>query len=121
MPGSGGAQRLPRVMGDHRAKELIMSGEQFTAQEALAWGLVNKVLPPAELLAATLEAAARIAGNPPRAVQMIQQCIHTGLQADIDTGLVLEAVGHQRLTSAEARPEGIGAFFEKRKPTWTKT
>src|SRR3546814_10429963 len=77
MPGSGGTQRLPRVMGEHRAKELIMSGEQFTAQEALAWGLVNKVLPAAELLAATLEAAARIAGNPPRAVQMIKQCIHT--------------------------------------------
>src|SRR3546814_10509358 len=87
----------------HRAKELIMSGEQFTAQEALAWGLVNKVLPAAELLAATLEAAARIVGNPPRAVQMIKQCIHTGLQADIDTGLVLEAVGHQRLTSSEDR------------------
>src|SRR3546814_16967957 len=86
MPGSGGTQRLPRVMGEHRAKALIMSGEQFTAQEALAWGLVNKVLPPAELLAATLEAAARIAGNPPRAVQMTMQGIHTGLQADIEPG-----------------------------------
>src|SRR3546814_9270738 len=90
MPGSGGTQRLPRVMGEHRAKELIMSGEQFTAQEALAWGLVNKVLPPAELLAATLDAASRIAGNPPRSVQVLKQYIHTGLQADHDTGLVLD-------------------------------
>src|SRR3546814_18624545 len=106
MPGSGGAQRLPRVMGDHRAKELMMSGEQFTAQEALAWGLVNKVLPPAELLAATLEAAARTAGNPPRALQMIKQSIHTGLQQDNDTGRVLEAVSNTLTEERRVGREG---------------
>src|SRR3546814_13420482 len=98
-----------------------MIGQVFTDHGAVARGRVNEVLPPPELLASTLEAAARIAGNPPRAGQMIKQCIHTGLQADIDTGLVLEAVGQQRLTASEDRREVIAAFVEKRTPKWTKT
>jgi enoyl-CoA hydratase len=118
MPGSGGTQRFARIVGEHRAKELILTGEQFSAQEALSWGMVNKVVAQAELLPAALATAAKIARNPPLAVRIIKQCIHSGLQTDIETGLVIEALGHQRLTSAADRLEGIAAFVEKRNPQW---
>jgi enoyl-CoA hydratase len=118
MPGSGGTQRFARIVGEHRAKELILTGEQFSAQDALAWGMINKIVPAADVLTPTLAAAEKIAQNPPLAVRIIKQCVHSGLQTDIETGLVIEALGHQRLTSAPDRMEGIAAFVEKRKAEW---
>src|SRR5689334_6272220 len=73
MPGAGGTQNLPRAVGERRAKELILSGRPFTAEQAESWGLVNRVLPQAELLEATLAIAARIAGNGPISVRQAKQ------------------------------------------------
>ncbi len=120
MPGSGGTQRFSRVAGAPLALEYILTGDRFSAEQALAWGMVNKVLPKAEVLAATLGVAERIAGNPPQAVRIAKQVIKSGLQTDIETGLVLEMLGHQRLTSAADRMEGIAAFIEKRDANWKK-
>ncbi|MYZ50293.1 enoyl-CoA hydratase/isomerase family protein [Propylenella binzhouense] len=120
MPGSGGTQRFGRVVGEPRAKEYLMTGEQFTAADALAWGMVNRLFPRSELLPATLAVAAKIAANPREAVRVIKQCVHAGLQTDIETGLVIEALGHQKLTSSPDRMEGIAAFVEKRSPEWQK-
>src|SRR5262245_46012136 len=87
MPGTGGTQNLPRAIGERRAKELILSGLPFTAGEAEAWGLVNRVLPQEQLLEATLGIAARIAGNGPLSVRQAKQAIHRGLQMSLADGL----------------------------------
>jgi enoyl-CoA hydratase len=120
MPGSGGTQRLARLAGEARAKELILTGEQFSAAEAHAWGMINRILPRDELLAVALKTATQIAEFPATAVRTIKQVIQTGLQADLHTGLIIEALGHQRLTSSEDRLEGVAAFVEKREPNWTR-
>src|SRR6201987_1653491 len=80
MPGAGGTQNLPRAIGERRAKELIPSGQTFSAAEGELWGLVNRVLPPEELLAAALVIAERIAGNAPLAVRQAKQAVQRGLQ-----------------------------------------
>ncbi len=118
MPGSGGTQRLARIVGEARAKELILTGEQFSATDALNWGIVNKVLPREQLLAACVATAERLAGYSSDAVRTIKLCIHQGLQADIETGTIIEALGQQRLVASPNRLEGIAAFVEKRDPKW---
>lgn len=118
MPGSGGTQRFARVAGEARALEYIMTGDRFGAHQALEWGMVNRVLPAADLLPAVLDVAGRIAANPPQAIRIIKQVIKAGLQTDINTGLTIEMLGHQRLTSSADRQEGIAAFVEKRAPAW---
>src|ERR1700741_5630837 len=79
MPGAGGTQNLPRAVGERRAKELILSGLPFSAEEAERWGLVNRVLPPEELLPATLVIPDRIAGNRPGSGRPAKQAIPSGL------------------------------------------
>jgi enoyl-CoA hydratase len=116
MPGAGGTQNLPRAMGERRAKELILSGLPFSAAEAEAWGLVNRVLPPEELLPATLAIAERIAANGPLSVRQAKQAIHRGLQMSLADGLAFEIEAYNRLVPTEDRREGVRAFNEKRKP-----
>ena len=116
MPGAGGTQNLPRAMGERRAKEVILTGLPFTAQEALDWGLVNRVLPQAELLEATLATARRIAGNAPISVRQAKLSIHRGLQMSLADGLAFEIECYNRMVSTEDRHEGVLAFNEKRKP-----
>jgi len=118
MPGSGGTQRFSRVAGEPLAKEYILTGNQFGAQEALAWGMINKVLPREELLPNALKTADQIAQSSPEVIRTIKQCIHAGLQTDLETGLVIEALAHQRLSSSADRLEGIAAFVEKRSAQW---
>lgn len=120
MPGSGGTQRFARLVGEARAKELILTGEQFGSKEALAWGVVNKVFPAPDLLPACIATAEKLSGYSSDAVRTIKLCIHYGLQADIETGLVIEALGQQRLVASPDRLEGIAAFVEKRAPKWSK-
>ncbi len=115
MPGAGGTQNLPRAIGERRAKEMILSGLPFSAAEAEAWGLVNKVLPQAELLDAALAIATRIAGNGPIAVRQAKQAIHRGLQMSLADGLAFEIEAYNRLVPTEDRREGVLAFNEKRK------
>ncbi|PJR88839.1 enoyl-CoA hydratase [Ochrobactrum sp. 695/2009] len=118
MPGAGGTQNLPRAMGERRAKEVILTGLPFTAQEAFEWGLVNRVFPQAELLGAALATARRIAGNAPISVRQAKQSIHRGLQMSLADGLAFEIECYNRMVSTEDRHEGVRAFNEKRPPVF---
>jgi enoyl-CoA hydratase/carnithine racemase len=118
MPGAGGTQNLARAVGERRAKELILSGLPFTAAEAETWGLVNRVVEPADLLETTLAIARRIAANGPVAVRQAKQAIHRGMQMSVWDGLAFEIEAYNRLVPTEDRREGVRAFNEKRKPVF---
>ncbi len=118
IPGAGGTQTLARAMGERRAKELILSGRPFSAEEALRWGLVNAVYSQDELLPATLSIAHRIATNAPLAVKQAKQSIHRGLQMSLADGLAFEIEAYNRTVPTEDRREGVLAFNEKRKPVF---
>ena len=115
MPGAGGTQNLSRAVGERRAKELILSGLPFGAAEAEAWGLVNRVVEPADLVEAVLGIARRIAANGPIAVRQAKQAIHRGLQMSVWDGLAFEIEAYNRLVPTADRREGVLAFNEKRK------
>jgi enoyl-CoA hydratase len=115
MPGAGGTQNLPRAVGERRAKELILSGLPFSADEAERWGLVNRVLPPDDLLQAALAIADRIASNGPISVRQAKQAIHRGLQMSLADGLAFEIEAYNRLIPTADRREGVLAFNERRK------
>lgn len=116
MPGAGGTQNLPRAMGERRAAELILTGEVFGAADALAWGLVNRVLPAAALVPAALATAGRIARNAPISVRQAKQAIRRGTQMSVWDGLAFEIEAYNRMVPTEDRREGVLAFNEKRKP-----
>jgi enoyl-CoA hydratase/carnithine racemase len=116
MPGGMGTQNLPRAVGERRAKELILSARQFSAAEALEWGLVNRLCEPAKLLEETLATAQAIAENGPLAVRQAKKSIHFGLQMDLATGYRFEIEAYNRLVDTADRREGVKAFNEKRKP-----
>ncbi len=116
MPGMGGTQNLARAVGERRAKELILSGLPFTALEAEAWGLVNRVVESSDLLETTLGIARRIAANGPVAVRQAKQAIHRGLQMSVSDGLAFEIEAYNRLVATDDRREGVLAFNERRKP-----
>jgi enoyl-CoA hydratase len=118
MPGTGGTQNLARAVGERRAKEIILSGQPFTAAEAERWGLVNRIVEPSELLEATLAIARRIAANGPMAVRQAKQAIHRGLQMSVWDGLAFEIEAYNRLVPTEDRREGVLAFNERRKPNF---
>jgi enoyl-CoA hydratase/carnithine racemase len=116
MPGGGGTQTLPRIAGERRAKEVILTGRPFAAEDALAWGIVNRLCPAGELMGAALETARAIAANAPLSVRQAKKSIHYGLQMDLATALRFEIEAYNRLVPTEDRQEGIRAFNEKRKP-----
>jgi enoyl-CoA hydratase len=119
MPGAGGTQMLPRAVGERRAKEIILSGRPFTAADALAWGMINRVCEPAALMDEALAVAGAICANAPLAVRQAKHSIHTGLQLDLKSGLLFEIEAYNRLVPTADRHEGIRAFNEKRKPRFT--
>lgn len=116
IPGAGGTQRLPRLIGVGRAKELIYTGRILTAKEAREMGLVNQVTENTreELMAAALKMAHRIMKKGPVAVSMAKMAINTGLDTDINTGLLFERIAQTVAFSTEDRREGTAAFLEKR-------
>jgi len=116
IPGAGGTQTLARAIGERRAKELILAGKPFGAEEALDWGLVNAIFPKDQLLEETLAMAERIAGNAPIAVRQAKQAIHRGLQMSLADGLAFEIEAYNRTVPTDDRREGVLAFNEKRKP-----
>lgn len=118
-PGFGGTQRLPRVVGRGYGKELIYTANIIDAQEAYRIGLVNKVVPQAELLPAVQALAKRIQKNAPIAVQLSKAAINRGINCDVVTGVAYEAEVFGLCFATADQKEGMQAFIEKRKATFT--
>ncbi len=118
IPGAGGTQRLPRLVGKGKAKELIFTGQRVDAQEALNIGLVNKVCEPKDLMEACHEMAAMICETGPVAIEQAKYAINYGLETDMHTGLAIESNAYWVCIPTEDRLEGLAAFKEKRKPVY---
>jgi enoyl-CoA hydratase/carnithine racemase len=118
IPGGGGTQRLPRLIGRGKAKELIFTGRRIHAAEALSIGLVNQVYPQNQLQTESLKMATEIAQAGPIAVRQAKFAIDTGLECDLQTGLSIEAQAYQACIPTEDRLEGLAAFREKRRPVF---
>jgi enoyl-CoA hydratase/carnithine racemase len=118
MPGAMGTQNLPNAVGERRAKEIILTASPFSAEEALAWGLVNKVCEPGVLMEETLATARRIAGNAPLSLMQAKKSMSVATQIDRYNGYQFELEAYNRLVGTEDRLEGVRAFNEKRKPVF---
>jgi len=116
MPGGGGTQTLPRVVGERRAKELILAARPFSAEEALAWGVVNRLCEPGKVVEEALRAADRVASLAPLAVRQAKHAIREGLHRDLASAMQLEIEAYNRLVGTDDRREGMRAFNEKRTP-----
>ena len=116
LPGMGGTQRLPRLVGPALAKELIFTGRRIGAEEARQMGLVNRVVPQGEALKAAREIAAEIAANAPLAVRHAKSATNRALDVDLVSGLEYEADQFALLFATEDAREGMDAFAERRKP-----
>jgi enoyl-CoA hydratase/carnithine racemase len=119
IPGAGGTQRLPRLVGVARAKELVFTGRQVDAAEALAIGLANRVVPAADVLAAAQELAGRLAKGPALALRAAKEAIDRGLDTDLATGLDIERVRFAALFATDDQAIGMSAFMEKRPAEFT--
>lgn len=120
MPGAGGTQRLSRLVGYGRAKEMIITGEIIDAQEAYRIGLANKVVAVGETMAAALKMTEKILANGPVAVQLAKQSICLGVGTDMYTGMAIEKLSQTVLFFTPDREEGTSAFMEKRKAEFVK-
>jgi len=118
IPGAGGTQRLPRLVGKGKAKELIFTGQRIDAQEALKIGLVNKICDPQDLPAECQKMAAMICETGPVAIEQAKYAINYGLETDMHTGLAIESNAYWVCIPTEDRLEGLTAFREKRKPVY---
>lgn len=118
MPGGGGTQRLPRLIGLGRAKELCFTGDMIDAKEAERFGLVNKVVPPDRLMAVAKEVAAKIASKSPLALKYAKRSLNMSWQMELDAALTFEAYSFGACFSTEDKEEGVKAFLEKRKPVF---
>jgi enoyl-CoA hydratase/carnithine racemase len=116
VPWDGGTQRLPRVIGPAHAMDLIMTGRTIAATEAEAMGLVNRVVPAGQALAAAKEIAAAILVGGPIAARYAKEVVHTGMDMTLDQGILLETDLTMVLQTTSDRAEGIRSFLEKREP-----
>ncbi len=119
IPGGGGTQRLPRLVGLGRAQYLNMTGDFVDAQTAYDWGLVEKVVPADELLAAALAIARTIAERSPVSIAVLRELARTTRDLPLEEGLRREADGFRRCLESEDGAEGVAAFLEKRQPEFT--
>lgn len=119
IPGAGGTQRLARLVGPARAKDLIFSGRMVDATEALRIGLADRVAPASEVYATAVEMVQAYVTGPSLALRAAKQAIDAGLSVDLSTGLALESQLFASLFATDDRVEGTSAFVEKRKPTFT--
>ena len=119
IPGAGGTQRLPRLVGPAKAKDLIFSGRQIDAAEALAIGLVDRVVPAAEVYKTAVEWAGTFAGGPALALKAAKEAVDHGLEVDLDTGLEIERLQFTGTFATDDRTEGMRAFVAKEKPGFT--
>ena len=118
LPGTGGTQRLPRLIGTSRALDMMVTGRLLTPDEALAIGLVNHVFPKEAFAAEVQKYASTLAHGPARAVSLIKRSVVEGIEMPLTAGLALERELQNRLFVTEDAKEGLTAFVEKRKPTF---
>jgi enoyl-CoA hydratase len=118
IPGAGGTQRLPRVVGKALAMEMILNNRVLSAQEALQFGLVNRIVPPERFLEEALILAAEIASRAPLAVRAAKQMINQSYERPLADGMYEERQAFYNLFTSHDQKEGMAAFLEKRKPAW---
>ena len=116
IPGDGGAWLLPRILGMSRAAEMALTGDTIDATQALAWGLVSRVVPDVQLINAARELAGRIAANPPHAVRMTKRLLREGQSMSLESLLQLSAAMQSLAHATADHKEAVAAFIEKRKP-----
>ena len=119
IPGAGGTQRLPRLVGLGRAKEMILTGARWDATQALAYGLVSEVVPAADLPAASRRLAARVLALGPLAVRLAKMALNASTQMPLGAGLVYESTAQAITFGSNDKQEGTTAFLEKRPPRFT--
>ena len=118
IPGSGGTQRLPRVVGVAKALEICLTGDNVSGSEALRLGLVNRAVPASDVMKAAEDLASRILKGAPMSVTFIKEAIRSGIELPLEEGLRLEADLSAMLATTEDSKEGPRAFAEKRAPVW---
>lgn len=118
MPGAGGTQRLPRLIGMGRAFEMLFTGTPVTAQRAWETGLVNTVVPEQDLMPEAMKTAKQLGAKPGFALKMIKKAVQTGMNTDLASALDYEARCFEMLFSTRDQKEGTAAFVEKRKPNF---
>jgi enoyl-CoA hydratase len=118
IPGYGGSQRLPRLVGKGRALEILLSGDMIQAARAYEMGLVNQVVPAADLMAAARKLAHALASKAPIATRYILEAVNHGLEMPLAQGQFLETALFGAIASTEDTREGTAAFLEKRKASW---
>ncbi|KAJ6415683.1 ENOYL-COA HYDRATASE-RELATED [Salix viminalis] len=118
IPGAGGTQRLPRLVGKSRAKELIFTGRKIGGREAMPMGLANYSVPAGEAHSKALEIAREIIQKGPIAIRMAKKAINEGLEIDLPSALELEEECYEQILNTKDRLEGLTAFAEKRKPSY---
>jgi enoyl-CoA hydratase len=120
-PGFGGTQRLPRLVGPIKAKELLLTGDAIDAQESLRIGLINKIVEPDHLMTETLKIASKIAGKSTVQTRFIKELVNTGRNMDLSSANAFEKALFSTSFSTQDQKEGMTAFLEKRKPTFKGT
>ena len=118
IPGAGGTQRWAQAVGKVRAMEVCLSGDAITAEQALAWGLVNRVTPADTYLDEARALALKLAAKPPLAVQLVKESVNAVFNDYLDRGLTAERKNFYLLFGTDDQKEGMRAFVEKRKPAW---
>ena len=118
IPGAGGTQRLARIVGMHRAKELNLLGEMIDAQEAYRIGLANRVVPADRLMAEARALVEKVLTKAPQTLRMLKDAMNEGYDLDLPKGLAIEAKAWAVVYSTEDKTEGVAAFLEKRKPVF---
>jgi enoyl-CoA hydratase len=118
IPGAGGTQRLTRAVGKAKAMEMVLTGRMITADEALRWGLINKVVPAESLLPEARPWAAGLASAPPLAVRLAKEAVLKSFDTTIEGGLAFERKNFYLLFASEDQKEGMRSFLEKRRPQW---
>lgn len=118
MPGAGGSQRLPRLIGTARALEMMYSGEPISAQRAESWGLVNAAYPAGELDARVAELARLLSGRSRRSTELLKMSVRRGMDVSLAEGLEIERVAVAEVLASRDYREGLAAFAEKRAPNF---
>jgi enoyl-CoA hydratase/carnithine racemase len=118
MPGAGGTQTLPRAVGLRRAKEILLTGRPFSAEQGYEWGMVNRLCEPGAVVEDAMETASAIAANAPISIRQAKRSMHYGVNMSLADGMLFEIEAYNRMVPTQDRREGIASFNEKRKPVF---